>query len=704
MPRIAITRSLSRAITCTAAAAMLALGACTNEPAATGPAGRPSLSETVAADTHPMNKAAASAGAGLMTREQRGSLALTIVGTGTQAHISNGTVQLGVDRFGQLNVPGPTSASGTRSLGLRFVPTNYEATAAGCLCEGWGVADAAAPQITGFANNALGSAGLSLVSFASPDAATATSVVTAGSAAGKQVRVTHAFRPAAETPNLYEVLVTIENIGAASIADLRYRRVMDWDIEPTPFREYSTIQGVATTPTVLGASNNGFASSNPLSLLGGTNTGDFVDVGPRDHGAGFDFGFGTLAAGAKKEFRIYYGAAATESAALTALGAVGAEVYSLGQPSTAGGRLDGTPNTFIFAFKGVGGTVVVPPSNKAPTLAAIPDQGVNEGSLVTFTAVGSDDDVGQVLTYSLIGAPAGATIDAATGVFSWTPADDDPTATPSDVYTFVVKVADDASPALSAERSVNVTVRNLAPDIGAFTTFPTAPLAVGTTVNLLAPFSDPGSGDSFTGTVDWGDGSSSVATIVPFVSISGSHTYAAAGVYTVTFTLADDDTGSDVATFFYVVVYDPDAGFVTGGGWINSPVGAYPADPSLTGKASFGFVSKYKKGMTTPDGQTQFQFHAAGLNFHSTSYEWLVISGPKAQYKGTGTINGAGEYGFLLTANDGQANGGGGVDRFRIKIWDKATGTIVYDNQIGDSDTGNATTALGGGSIVIHAK
>jgi hypothetical protein len=40
----------------------------------------------------------------------------------------------------------------------------------------------------------------------------------------------------------------------------------------------------------------------------------------------------------------------------------------------------------------------------------------------------------------------------------------------------------------------------------------------------------------------------------------------------------------------------------------------------------------------------------ANLEFHSTSYQWLVVAGAKAQYKGSGTMNGSGEYGFLLTA------------------------------------------------------
>jgi hypothetical protein len=122
------------------------------------------------------------------------------------------------------------------------------------------------------------------------------------------------------------------------------------------------------------------------------------------------------------------------------------------------------------------------------------------------------------------------------------------------------------------------------------------------------------------------------------------------------------------------------------------------------GRANLGFVAKYQKGATTPTGQTEFQFRLADLSFHSRSYEWLVVSGSRAQYKGVGTLNGSGEYGFLLTAVDGQRTGGGGVDRFRIKLWDTATGNIVYDNQMGTGDDGAPDTALSGGAIVIHTS
>ena len=176
--------------------------------------------------------------------------------------------------------------------------------------------------------------------------------------------------------------------------------------------------------------------------------------------------------------------------------------------------------------------------------------------------------------------------------------------------------------------------------------------------------------------------------------MTGAHTYTTAGVYTVTLTVEDDDGDSDQSVFQYIVVYDPSAGFVTGGGWIDSPEGAYAPDPSLAGKANFGFVSRYKKGADIPSGQTEFQFKVADLNFHSSSYDWLVINqaGLRAQFKGTGTINGIGSYKFILWASDDD------TDTFRIKIWTEVdeVETVIYDN--------GTDQAIGGGNIVVHTK
>jgi hypothetical protein len=118
----------------------------------------------------------------------------------------------------------------------------------------------------------------------------------------------------------------------------------------------------------------------------------------------------------------------------------------------------------------------------------------------------------------------------------------------------------------------------------------------------------------------------------------------------------------------------------------------------LAGKASFGFVAKYKKGASVPEGNTEFVFKTADLNFHSSSYDWLVVTGSDyAKFKGTGTINGAGDYKFMLWAGDG--TGTDGADTFRIKIWEEdgsGSETVVYDNGMDQ--------AIGGGQIAVHKK
>lgn len=163
-----------------------------------------------------------------------------------------------------------------------------------------------------------------------------------------------------------------------------------------------------------------------------------------------------------------------------------------------------------------------------------------------------------------------------------------------------------------------------------------------------------------------------------------------AGVYTLVVSAIDE--AESEAIFF--VVYDASDGFVMGGGWIDSPEGAYVPDPSPGGKANFGFISKYKKGATEPTGQTEFVFHTGDLNFHSSSYEWLVVTGSDyARFKGWGSINGEEGYRFMLWIGDNP-------DTFRIRIWEEKEVSgdewVIYDNGFDQ--------AIGGGSIVVHTN
>jgi hypothetical protein len=94
---------------------------------------------------------------------------------------------------------------------------------------------------------------------------------------------------------------------------------------------------------------------------------------------------------------------------------------------------------------------------------------------------------------------------------------------------------------------------------------------------------------------------------------------------------------------------------------------------------------------------------AGDIRFQSSTYEWLVVAPSRAQFKGMGTLNGMDGFGFLLTAIDGGTGKNATPDKFRIKIWDtKNNDLIVYDNQMGESETGDAATIIGGGNILIH--
>ncbi len=254
------------------------------------------------------------------------------------------------------------------------------------------------------------------------------------------------------------------------------------------------------------------------------------------------------------------------------------------------------------------------------------------------------------------------------------------------------------------EYETTLTIANMAPTVGEISV-PMQPAQVLTSISTGATFVDTGVMDTHTAVWDWGDGTVSPAGITESDgagSVTGTHTYSTAGVYTVILTVTDKDNAAGQSSFQYVVVYDPSAGYVTGRGSIDSPLGAYTPDPSLTGEATFGFVSRYQKGATAPSGHTHFRFRIADLIFRSTDYQWLVVSGAKAQYKGSGTINGSSAaYGFLLSAIDGGVNGSG-VDTFRIKIWDQATGTIIYDNQRDSGDDAAPSTSITDGNIIIH--
>jgi hypothetical protein len=99
--------------------------------------------------------------------------------------------------------------------------------------------------------------------------------------------------------------------------------------------------------------------------------------------------------------------------------------------------------------------VVVKEVNTAPLVGALPvGLARAPGSAIAFTATAADSDLvngmGNILTYSPVGAPAGAVVHPDTGAFCWTPGDFNSQAANS----FKVRVAHAGTPSPSDSRTM----------------------------------------------------------------------------------------------------------------------------------------------------------------------------------------------------------------------------------------------------------
>jgi hypothetical protein len=169
---------------------------------------------------------------------------------------------------------------------------------------------------------------------------------------------------------------------------------------------------------------------------------------------------------------------------------------------------------------------------------------------------------------------------------------------------------------------------------------------------------------------------------------------AAPGIYDLLIRAIDSKGNLSDPVSTVLVSYDPLGSFIANNSWINSPEGALTNDASLTGKLAFYITAKYLKNASVPTGDLEFYFKEADMSFYSNNYNWLVVSqdGKGAQLKGSGTINGKGNYQFMLYAADGTP------DTFHIKIWFEENGenNIIYDN--------GTDQPIDGGNIIIQNK
>ncbi len=193
-------------------------------------------------------------------------------------------------------------------------------------------------------------------------------------------------------------------------------------------------------------------------------------------------------------------------------------------------------------------------NNVAPVLLTLGATSVDEDGTVTLS--GTYSDVGTQDTHTLTitwgeGTPVTYAVSGGTFSFTHQYLDDNPTGSASDVYPIGVTLTDDDTGTATGGTTTTVTnvapvitnLRNNSPDCG--------DVMEGQALTLTIPYTDIGTLDTHTAFVNWGDGSPSTTLTGSGTgsgTITGTHVYATGGVYAISVTLTDDDTGTTTGT------------------------------------------------------------------------------------------------------------------------------------------------------------
>lgn len=140
------------------------------------------------------------------------------------------------------------------------------------------------------------------------------------------------------------------------------------------------------------------------------------------------------------------------------LGATSFLPDTLAEDLNRDGVVDRADAAYLARSFGASSSLFAQP-NQRPVLTPIPAQGAGEHETLAFVVSAVDPDASGLLSFSLVDAPTGAEIDAATGEFRWTPNANDGPGT----YTATVRVVDQGNPPLAAETTFTIQVYE--PDI-----------------------------------------------------------------------------------------------------------------------------------------------------------------------------------------------------------------------------------------------
>ena len=305
------------------------------------------------------------------------------------------------------------------------------------------------------------------------------------------------------------------------------------------------------------------------------------------------------------------------------------------------------------------------PSNTAPVAAAGSDVSGAEGSPISLVGSATDADVGDTLTYLWTYDATGNDAGAACSFGSAISASTSVTCTDDGTYTVTLTASDGTA---SHGDPATVTVSNVAPVPTITAPTDGSTFSIANPVNLTSTITDAGANDTRTCEIQWGDGATSN-------TCTGSHTYTAAGPYTVRLTATDDDGGTNYDEVLITGVAGGEK--VTGGGFVIS-----------NGRTSFGFVATSIGGYA---GKLQARTPVG--RFHGDTVTALTATSTTATWSGTGRWNGDDGYGYTVSVVDNRSGGSK-----KLASPDTITLTVTHNG----STVYTVTGPLKGGNITVH--
>jgi hypothetical protein len=199
------------------------------------------------------------------------------------------------------------------------------------------------------------------------------------------------------------------------------------------------------------------------------------------------------------------------------------------------------------------GALQVSASNVAPSVEAGPDWQVFEGDTVDLDGA-SFSDPGFSETYTAVVNWGDGTTESVMIAASNYQLIGDHSYADNGTYLVLLAVNDGS---VAVQDSFTVSVLNVAPTVDAG---PDRTIDEGESLYVNASFADPGSADTHTATLDWGDGIQEPGVVDGAAcAVTGSHLYPDEGTHIVTICVLDDDGGEGCDSFTLTVVNLPPA-------------------------------------------------------------------------------------------------------------------------------------------------